>query len=111
MTPSLDPSAAIALLVILVDGKATLCPFFAQCDGVLVFDPESGRSEFLPKARRTGDAMCEQILATGVRRLVLGFIPGLAAQRLRAAGIDIRLGSCTCAVEELAASFDRLPAA
>ena len=95
----------------LVDGEMMLCPFFAKCDGVLVIEPEDGRCEFLAKTQRTTGAMCELILHTGARRLILGFLPGAAARRLRAAGIDIRLGSCACAVEQLAACFDDLPAA
>lgn len=109
--PSPDPSRAIALLVMLMDGEMMLCPFFAKCDGVLVIEPESGRCEFLAKTQRTTGAMCELILHTAARRLILGFVPGAAARRLRAAGIDIRLGSCACAVEQLAACFDDLPAA
>jgi predicted Fe-Mo cluster-binding NifX family protein len=101
----------VALLVMVVDGEMTLCPFFAKCDGVLVIDPESTECTFLPKTRRTTEAMCDLILETGADRLILGFIPGPAVRKLRAAGIDIRLGSCACATEELAACFDHLPAA
>lgn len=115
MGPSPAPlprlSRATGLAVMLVDGEMVLCPFFAKCDGLLVIDPDNGRREFLAKTRRTAEAMCNLILKTGADRLILGFIPGPAAQKLRAAGIDIRLGSCTCAVEELAACFNQLPAA
>jgi hypothetical protein len=98
-------------VVILLDGETRLCPFFTKCDGILVVDPDSGRHEFFGKTQRTAEAMCQLILDTGVRRLVLGFVPGSAARRLIAAGVDIRLGSSACTVEDLAAGFDRLPAA
>jgi len=109
--PSPGQSHCVALLVMLVDGEMMLCPFFAKCDGVLVIDPDSGRSEFLARTRRTTEATCDLILRTGAHRLIFGFIPGAAARKLSAAGIDLRLGSCGCAVEELAACFDQLPAA
>ena len=109
--PRPQKSHRVALLVVRLDGEIVLCPFFAKCDGVLVIEPDSGGCEFLAKTQRTAEAMCDLILKTGADRLILGFIPGPAAQKVRAAGIDIRLGSCACAVHELAACFDQLPAA
>jgi hypothetical protein len=100
-----------ALLVMVVEGEMMLCPFFAKCDGVLVVDPDGGDCEFRPKTGRTTDAACELIMETGANRLILGFIPGTAVRKLRAAGVDIRLGSCACTVDDLAACFDHLPAA
>lgn len=88
-----------------------LCPFFGKCDGVLVIDPGSGLREFHARGERTAEAMCDLILKSGVHRLVLGFVGGPSAQKLHAAGIDIRLGSCARAVEDLAIGFDDLPAA
>ena len=115
MAPSSAPSPqlprATALVVMLVDGEMALCPFFAKCDGVLVIDPDIGDREFHARTQPAAEAMCERILGTGARRLILGFVPGPAARRLRTAGVDIRLGSCACAVEDLAACFDDLPAA
>jgi len=93
------------------NGEAALCPFFCKCDGLLVIDPDSGSREFHANPPGTAEGMCDLILKTGAHRLVLGFIGGPAAQKLRAAGIDIRLGSCAGAVEELALGFDDLPAA
>jgi hypothetical protein len=40
-----------------------------------------------------------------------GFIATGEKKVLRAAGIDIRVGSCACAVDELVASFSTLPEA
>jgi hypothetical protein len=91
------------------DGETALCPFFGKCDGLLIIDPDRGGREFHPNTQQTADTMCDVILKAGVLQLVLGFIPRPAAKRLRAAGVDIRLGSCTCAVEELAACFNALP--
>ena len=110
MPPSRMPHR-IALVVMLVDGEMTLCPFFAKCDGVVIVDPDGEQSPFLARTQRTTEAMCDLILRSGVRRLILGFVPGPTARRLRAAGIDIRLGSCACSVEELAACLEHLPTA
>jgi hypothetical protein len=98
-----------ALIVMNADGETALCPFFGKCDGLLIIDADTGVREFHPNTEHTVDTMCDVILKAGVLQLVLGFIPGPAAKKLRAAGVDIRLGSCTCAVEELAACFDTLP--
>lgn len=106
-----EQSRRTALLVVHSHGEAVLCPFFAKCDGLLVIDPDSGSCEFHANTRRTTEAMCDLILETETHRLILGFIGGPAAQKLRAAGIDVRLGSCACAIEDLALGFDHLPAA
>jgi predicted Fe-Mo cluster-binding NifX family protein len=92
------------------DGETVLCPFFGKCDGLAVIDSETGSREFYPNTQHTADTMCQLILEAGVHRLVLGFVPGPAAQKLHAAGVDVRLGSCVCAIEELAQCFDALPA-
>jgi hypothetical protein len=104
-------SHQVALVVMVVNGEMALCPFFAKCDGLLIVDRDNGKCEFLPKTRPTSEAMCNLILETDADRLILGFIPGPAARKLQAAGLDIRLGSCACPVEELAACFDHLPTA
>jgi len=106
-----EPSRRTALLVMHSRDGTVLCPFFSKCDGLLIIDPASGCREFRAKGQHTVEAMCDLILKTGVHRLVLGFISGPAAQKLRTAGIDIRLGSCAHAVEDLAIGFDDLPAA
>lgn len=92
-------------------GESVLCPFFGKCDGVLILDPDSGSREFHPNSDHSTETVCDVILKTGVRRVVLGFIAGPAARKLRAGGVDMRLGSCACNVEELAMCFDSLPRA
>lgn len=106
-----EASHRIALLVMGTNGKTMLCPFFSKCDGLLVIDPDGGTREFHARQQCTVEAMCDLILKTGVRRLILGFIAGPTARKLRAARLDIRLGSCTCSVEDLATNFDDLPSA
>jgi predicted Fe-Mo cluster-binding NifX family protein len=106
-----EESRRIALLVMRSNMDVALCPFFGKCDGVLVFDPHKKSQEFHVNEQRTATAMCDLILKIGVDRVVSGFIGGTAVQKLRAAGIDVRLGSCSCAVEDLAAGFDGLPRA
>ena len=104
-----DQSRRTALLVMKSDGDTALCPFFGKCDGLLIIDSNKGSREFHANTEHSADAMCDVILKTGVHRLILGFIAGPAARKLRAAGVDIRLGSCTCAVDDLATCFDVLP--
>jgi predicted Fe-Mo cluster-binding NifX family protein len=106
-----EPSSRTALLVTHSHEGTVLCPFFSKCDGLLIIDPDNGSREFRAREDDTPDAMCDQILKTGVHRLILGFISGSAAQKLRVAGIDIRLGSGALAVDELVIGFDDLPAA
>ncbi len=100
----------IALLVMNSGGQTALCPFFGKCDGLLVVDTDSGAAKFHACERPSPKSMCDLILRTDADGLVLGFVAGAAARKLRSAGIDIRLGSCACAVQELAAHFDDLPA-
>jgi predicted Fe-Mo cluster-binding NifX family protein len=108
--PLSDQTPRVALVVMRAGADTALCPFFGKCYGLLIIDPGTGAHEFQPNMERTAEAMCDQILGSGVTRLILGFIGGPAAGKLRAAGVDIRLGSCACAVDDLAARFDDLPA-
>ena len=108
-SPVAGRSRETGLLVIRSDGDSVLCPFFGKCDGLLIINSDNGSHEFHANTDRSAEKMCDVILKTGVHRLVLGFIAGPAARKLRVAGIDIRLGSCACAVEDLAECFDALP--
>jgi predicted Fe-Mo cluster-binding NifX family protein len=106
-----EESRRTALLVMHSDREMALCPFFGKCDGVLVIDPHEKSQEFHANEQHTAMAICDLILKTDAGRLVCGFVGEPEKQRLRAAGIDVRLGSCACAVEDLAAAFDDLPRA
>jgi predicted Fe-Mo cluster-binding NifX family protein len=107
-----ERSQQVVLLVMHSDGgAAALCPFFAKCDGVLVIDPRNKPQEFHRIERRAAGAVCDMILKTGAKRLICGFVGEPETRKLRAAGIDVRLGSCACAVEDLATRFDDLPRA
>lgn len=100
-----------ALLVMHLNEEPVLCPFFGKCEGVLVVDPHSGCQSFYANTERTPDAACALVLKTGARRLISGFINDLAAEKLRGAGIDVRLGSCGCSISDLVACFPDLPRA
>ena len=107
-----ERSQQVGLLVMHADGgAAALCPFFAKCDGVLVIDPRSEVYEFHRIEQRSAGAVCDMVLKTGAKRLICGFVSEPETRKLRAAGIDVRLGSCACAVEDLAARFGELPRA
>lgn len=102
---------SIAILVMGADGAAMLCPFFAKCDGILLIDPADGSRAFLPNDQRTGEGLCDAILNSGVNQLVCGFIGEPERRKLRAAGIDVRLGSCAWPLDKLATCFHELPRA
>jgi hypothetical protein len=86
-----------------------LCPFFDKCDGVLLYNAADGSQEFHPRDR--AGSMCDLILALSPEQMICGFIDVPEMQKLRDAGIDVRLGSCNCAIDELLASFSTLPEA
>ena len=86
------------------------CPLFAKCDGVLLVEPDSSRS-YYPNTGRTARSLSELIRNVGADRLVCGYIGSAERTLLRAAGVDVRLGSCACTIDELVASFSTLPIA
>jgi hypothetical protein len=77
----------------------------------MVFDSAGGATFFYPNRERTADAMCSLLLEIGPHRLVCGFIAAPEQNRLRAAGIEVRLGSCACSVEDLVTGFRDLAVA
>lgn len=107
------PAAAgrIAILVMNPGSGATLCPFFSKCDGILVMDGRNGSKEYHHNGSKTSEAMCDLILSLLPDRLVCGFIGNAEKEKLRAAGVDVRLGSCACPVDELASCCCELPEA
>lgn len=99
------------MLVMNSGADSLLCPFFGKCDGLVLFDAANGSREFHPRDRSDAKSMCDIIIELKPDQIVCGFIAEREKQKLRAAGIDVRLGSCNCAVEELVASFSSLPEA
>ena len=112
-TPSAPPAPSPRMAIIVMDfgSKQTLCPFFAKCGGVLVIDAAIELREFHRHDRATATSLCDLVLQLSPQRLVCGFIANPEKLRLRAAGIDVRLGSCACSVDELVAGFGNLTAA
>lgn len=109
-----NSSAAMMRTALLVSGSPVeplLCPFFANCDGVLVIDGSLGSRQFHRRDRNDATPICDLILQLGPTRLICGFIDDAAKERLSAAGIDVRLGSCSCSIAELVAGFHDLPRA
>jgi predicted Fe-Mo cluster-binding NifX family protein len=109
-----DSSAAGARTAVLVmnsGSTALLCPFFSKCDGVLLIDAADGSKKFHPRDRSGVKSMCDCILELKPGRIICGFIVEPEMQKLRAAGIDVRLGSCNCSVDDLVSTFSTLPKA
>lgn len=99
--------------VLVMNSGATslLCPFFNKCDGVLLIDAADGSKEFHPCDCTDAKSMCDLILELRPGRIICGFIVEPELQKLSAAGIDVRLGSCSCPVDELVSGFHSLPRA
>lgn len=106
-----DRTRPIAVVVARSQRKAILSPFFAKCDGLLIIDPDAPAREFRANIERTSAFMCDLILASGVTKLVCGFIADPDRDKLSACGVEIRIGSCARSVEALIREFDTLPVA
>ncbi|MBA4208236.1 MAG: hypothetical protein C0454_01755 [Parvibaculum sp.] len=110
-SPTFDRTRCVALIVARSQRRAVLSPFFAKSDGLLVVDPTSRIRRFRVNSARTNESICELILASGATRLVCGYVGMSECDKLRAAGIDIRIGSCARTVSDLVSSFETLPPA
>lgn len=100
-----------AMLVINSRSGPVLCPFFAKCDGVLLIDRSDKSTEFHRHGCGDAESLCDLIVTLKPRELICGFIGEAEKQRLQKAGIDVRLGSCSCSVDELLAKLNDLPRA
>jgi predicted Fe-Mo cluster-binding NifX family protein len=96
--------------VIWPGSEPRLCPFFNKCDGLLLVDSD-GSKAFHPHDRSSAKPACELVLKLQPRQLICGFIGEPERKKLVAAGIDVRMGSCSCSVDELVNSFSALPKA
>lgn len=106
-------SAAIRTAVLVMNSGSTslLCPFFHKCDGVLLINSADGSQEFHRRDQMGAKSLYELIVDLKPQHCICGFIDEPEKQKLRAAGIDVRIGSCSCPVDELIASFYALPRA
>lgn len=110
--PETDRAPLVTAVTVMKDGTSYLmCPFFGKCDGVLIIDVPKARVGFVANAGQTAEALCGTIIAAGASRLICGFVPDAENKKLQAAGVDVRLGSCACEVEDLVTEFDKLPKA
>jgi hypothetical protein len=110
--PAATPAApTTAILVINSHSGPMLCPFFQKCDGVLLIDGARQSKEFHQRDRSSAKPLCDLIVELKPRALICGFVGEAEKQKLRDAGIDVRLGSCSCSIDELLAGFQSLPRA
>lgn len=100
-----------AVMVMNAGSTPLLCPFFGKCDGVLLINSADGSKDFHPRDRSGAKPLCKLVLELRPHQLICGFIDEPEKEKLRAAGIDVRLGSCSCPVDELVATFSELPKA
>lgn len=106
-----DRNRSVAVLVTRHRKTPTLSPFFAKCDGMLIFDADAQLRQFRANTERTSRSACEMVLGSGTRKLVCGFIAQPERDQLVAEGIDVRIGSCACPVDLLVQDFETLPSA
>jgi hypothetical protein len=109
-----DPSVAAdrtAVMVMNAGSTPVLCPFFGKCDGILLINSAVGSKEFHPRDRSGTKPLCKLVLELKPHQLICGFIDESEKEKLRAAGIDVRLGSCSCPIDELVSGFHSLPRA
>lgn len=109
--PSSRDTVRTGVMVAMSESGPKLCPFFARCDGLVVFSADAPTEILSADPSSSPSSMCELIEKSGVQRLICGFIAEPCRTRLRARGVDIRLGSCRETIAVLAARFDTLPAA
>lgn len=100
-----------AILVMNSGSSTLLCPFFDKCDGVLIHNASNGSQLFHPRDRFAAKSMCELLIELQPDRIICGFMGEPDVKRLRDTGIDVRLGPCSCSIDELVASFSILPPA
>jgi len=108
------PTASAGRIVVLVMNAGSvpvLSPFFAKCEGVLLLDPAEPSPEFYPRDRTGVKSICDIITELKPEYVICGYVGEAEKRRLRASGIDVRLGSCSCSVEELATRVRKLPEA
>lgn len=108
---SVQGTGRVAVTVINANSSPILCPFFGKCEGILVFDGAGGGQSFRPNEHRTPEQLCSLIIEVGPETLICGYVGEPERNRLRAAGVDVRLGSCNCAIDELMACLCDLPEA
>lgn len=110
---SRSSTAAVQTAVMVMNSGSVplLCPFFDKCDGVLLINSADGSTKFHPRDRSSAKRLCDLILELKPPKLICGFIGAAEKKKLRSAGIDVRLGSCNCPVDELVSTFSSLPKA
>ena len=111
MSAEIGARMTTAMLVVESRSGPALCLFFSKCDSVLLIDRTGKSRELHHHDGSDAESLCDLILTLNPSALVCGFIGETQKQRLREAGIDIRLGSCSNSIDELFAEFHSLPRA
>lgn len=106
---SAQPAVRTAVTVMNAGSAPALCPFFGKCEGVMIIDSRTNARVFHPNPERTAVSLCALIVKEAPERLICGFIAGPERDKLRENGIEVRIGSCSCSIDELTACFCDLP--
>ena len=101
----------IAVLVMNAGSVPVLSPFFDKCEGVLVLDPAHPSTEFHPRDRTGKQSTCDLLVQLRPDYIICGYVGEAEKRRFNGCGIDVRLGSCTRPIGELAMEVRTLPEA
>lgn len=111
MTGLAAAASRIAVLVMNVGSVPVLSPFFDKCEGVLLLDAVDRSTEFHLRDPTDEKSTCDILVELKPDYVICGYVGEAEKRRLKACGIDVRLGSCTCPVDELAKGVRTLPEA
>ena len=103
--------ARLAFTVEQNDNDTPLSPVFGKAPWLLVIDSEAGQISYVRNVSWTSEWICTTALVHAVDVLACAYIDRTALRRLKDAGIDVRLASCSRPATELAAGIAGLPPA
>lgn len=111
MLATLTAPLQTAVLVVGPTHEPLLSPFSCNSDRILLIVGGQAPVQFYRPVPHDGTSLSDAILRLKPGRLICGFVDEAAKKKLNAAGVDVRLGSCSCSIAKLVADFNNLPPA